>query len=1375
MINSASPTIASSAIRACDGLTGIMVNGGSPQISNSSVSGMKVRGVYVLNSASPTLTGNTLENDVVGIEIVGGGSGTYSGTVFSGNSAYAISYSGSGIIDATSNNWGHASGPLDDSDDRASGGLYNPGGLGNRVSDRVNYYPWTGCAIAAVAVPTGLAGQSRNGAIHLTWDAPAEAAPSGYKVYYGTTSGQYGVPRSVPAGTSYDLDGLANSTVYFIAVSAVNSLGAESSKSAEISLMPDGTLPGGTVQINGGAAFTISTTVTLTLGASDPSGVAEVCLSNTSVCTAWVPFATSKTWTINGGEGNRTVFAWFKDGAGNISASAATDDILVDTVVPETWIDSGPQAPTPSSTAIFSFSSPDEASPTFECSLDGAAFGACASPRQYTGVSIQRHTFAVRAVDPHGNRDATPATRTWRVGMNRAPELAVIGNKATTEAAALTFVVAATDGDGDPITLSASNLPLGARFDGATGNFSWTPWYDQAGTYTAVRFEATDGALTDFEVITVVVGDTPVTLRDGLVAFYPFDGDVQDKSGLANDGVNHGADFVQGREGLGLEFANGDYVEVPHHSSLSPQEAVSISLWAKVYSASQPYAALVYKAGENPPGADNHDRVYTLWATNAPGVHITSTPEAGAQAWCETSGGRYQLNKFVHIVGVIDARTHRMRIWVDGELAASQTYPGDRIRGGAFPLRIGGAFPTPDNLPGVNGVIDEVRIYNRPLTQEEISLLAHNRPPVLETIGDRVVVKGRELRFQVNATDPDGDAVSLTATNLPTGAAFDGPTRTFHWTPGLDRVGSYPGVRFEASDGLLRSFQEITITVTDFNQAPIALDDEVTTLEDTPIDIPVLANDSDPEGDPLQIVDPPLGCIPVPGVPCDRISYTPPLNFCGVTTFPYMISDGELPAMAQVTVNVTCVNDAPVLGPIGDKAVDEDQVLTFTVSGSDVESDDVVTLSVQNSPAGSSFDPASGVFTWKPGFNQQGNYFVTFTATDGGTPRLTDSETITITVRNVNRPPVLARPLTIPAVGEGLRLEFRVLANDPDAGDTLTFAVTPKPGTGDVDRTTGVFIWNTLIGDEGSYPVTFMVTDQDGAADSATATVVVGHTNQPPYFSPALEDQAALEGQPATFAVAGADADVADSVTVSMVSGPEGSAFDQTTGQFSWTPRYDQSGEHQAIFRVSDDGSPMEFSEGVVALSVASSEGPIFLDTFADGTAAGDPDWSVVTGAWTVVTGAYTSSKSFAGQALVKVFDPLTNPIKAGIIQASVKMTSTFRTAANGSIVFGYRDPTHYRYVRVYSGKIVIGQVGAIGADAAGIKKTIKTTTAVGRASQLLLKICPDGTVQVFKGTALKGSAKFAVAVPGGVGLAADRAKTIFDNVQVDDDSALSP
>lgn len=222
-----------------------------------------------------------------------------------------------------------------------------------------------------------------------------------------------------------------------------------------------------------------------------------------------------------------------------------------------------------------------------------------------------------------------------------------------------------------------------------------------------------------------------VQLDTGLVAYYQFEGTANDSSGAGNHGVAHNASFVTGKFNQGLQFT-GDvtsYVEVPHSASLVTPDAVTISAWAKVASNLTAYSALVYKAGEVPTSSGFQDRVFTLWVRSDGGVHLTSTPEgATSQAICDTGSGSYTYNVFIHFVGVIDTVHHIMSIYVNGSKVAECAYLGNQIRGGAYPMRIGGYFATLGDQSGLTGTLDDVRIYNRALTDAEVAALYSYRP-----------------------------------------------------------------------------------------------------------------------------------------------------------------------------------------------------------------------------------------------------------------------------------------------------------------------------------------------------------------------------------------------------------------------------------------------------------------------------------------------------------------------------------------------------------------------------------------------------------------------------------------------------------------------
>ncbi|MBI2173063.1 MAG: hypothetical protein HYT73_02505 [Candidatus Aenigmarchaeota archaeon] len=99
-------------------------------------------------------------------------------------------------------------------------------------------------------------------------------------------------------------------------------------------------------------------------------------------------------------------------------ASASTISTLpassLDTTPPDTTIITTPPSTTSSTTFNFYFRSSETGS-TFECSLDGGTFEVCTSPKRYTSLPRSTHTFSVRAKDPAGNFDLTPASFSWTI------------------------------------------------------------------------------------------------------------------------------------------------------------------------------------------------------------------------------------------------------------------------------------------------------------------------------------------------------------------------------------------------------------------------------------------------------------------------------------------------------------------------------------------------------------------------------------------------------------------------------------------------------------------------------------------------------------------------------------------------------------------------------------------------------------------------------------------------------------------------------------------------------------------------------------------------------------------------------------------------
>jgi type VII secretion-associated serine protease mycosin len=136
------------------------------------------------------------------------------------------------------------------------------------------------------------------------------------------------------------------------------------------------------------------------------------------------------------------------DAVANVDATPAAATWTVDTTPPETAITVGPPdgATVGSREATFGFGA-DESRASFECSLDGSPFANCASPESYDSLSDGAHTFSVRATDPVGNVEPTPASRAWTVDTI-APDTTIIsGPPAETSSTSATFEFTS----GDPV------------------------------------------------------------------------------------------------------------------------------------------------------------------------------------------------------------------------------------------------------------------------------------------------------------------------------------------------------------------------------------------------------------------------------------------------------------------------------------------------------------------------------------------------------------------------------------------------------------------------------------------------------------------------------------------------------------------------------------------------------------------------------------------------------------------------------------------------------------------------------------------------------------------------------------------------------------
>ena len=253
--------------------------------------------------------------------------------------------------------------------------------------------------------------------------------------------------------------------LYTFRARAKDVAGNEDGSPATLSFIIDATAPDTTIT-GGPSGETNDPTPTFTFTSSEAGGSFTCAIDNVSTgpCTTNTPVSAV-------GDGLHTFTVTATDAAGNTDPSPAERGFIVDTVAPDTSLDSGPGPVTSDPRPTLTFSSPERFA-TFSCTLDGVS-AACASPfRPASDLADGSHTFSVAARDGAGNQDATPPSRTFTV-ETRPPDTTIAGPSLTNQtrpAFALSATEAATfecalDG-APPAVCAADYTPTTPQADG---------------------------------------------------------------------------------------------------------------------------------------------------------------------------------------------------------------------------------------------------------------------------------------------------------------------------------------------------------------------------------------------------------------------------------------------------------------------------------------------------------------------------------------------------------------------------------------------------------------------------------------------------------------------------------------------------------------------------------------------------------------------------------------------------------------------------------------------------------------------------------------------------------------------------------------------
>ena len=206
---------------------------------------------------------------------------------------------------------------------------------------------------------------------------------------------------------------------------------------------------------------------------------------------------------------------------------------------------------------------------------------------------------------------------------------------------------------------------------------------------------------------------------DNLIAYYPLDIDTLDASGNGNDGtVNGDPNFVEGMVATAMEFdGDGDFLDCGNNPILALTDAVSISAWIKVA-----VQGADHKVGGNQDGANGG---YKMSVYNDKIEFEIRTSGNSAVLNRDVGGGTVlDVDVWYHVVGVYSLADGYIRTYVDGELDR-ELETTEALGASPGSLMIG-CEPFSAGQYNFNGVMDDIRVYNKALSEDEARYLANN-------------------------------------------------------------------------------------------------------------------------------------------------------------------------------------------------------------------------------------------------------------------------------------------------------------------------------------------------------------------------------------------------------------------------------------------------------------------------------------------------------------------------------------------------------------------------------------------------------------------------------------------------------------------------
>lgn len=811
---------------------------------------------------------------------------------------------------------------------------------------------------------------------------------------------------------------------------------------------------------------------------------------------------------------------------------------------------------------------------------------------------------------------------------NRPPQFSSDPVTTVNENSLYEYRVEADDPDGDKLRFSLNHAPKKMTFDGRT--IRWTPTFEQSGNYSfsVVAKDASSETVQNIDLMVVHVNRPPIWTSSRLGNAK--EGEIFSQMLKASDPDADQLMFEVAKGPQGLTITEEGLLSWSPDFDTAGEHVIEVLLSDGEETVAKRFTLQVTNTNREPQFTSvaalhaSEASEYNYWIEtldpDADTVNLTlrkspkgmilegqqlhwvpSYTQAGVYpVILEVSDGTLKMEQRFEVTV---ENTNRLPVWQTETLTGAQEAgeynvileasdaDGDAL---SYQLQSG-----PEGLTvSDTGVMHWLPSYESAGTHQLALVVNDGQDQTTKTLAVTVSNTNREPEFtaqpplQAAETSPyqydlmihdaDGDVLIAKLQQGPVGMTLQ--NNKLQWTPSFEQSGSH-SVEVEILDAESSIKQVFQITVSNTNREPVFTPPTSAVLslqENSAWSLPLDLVDADNDTLSLKISNAPAG-VTLKG---QTLHWTPTYIQAGVHKVRVAASDAESVVYLSLDLHVENTNRAPQISSPALLNAKEDEAYEYEVKAFDLDINEdkkaleVLSYKVLSGPEGMAF--AGERLVWKPNFDHAGEHVVKIQVSDGS---LMVEQAFTLTVANTNRAPAFDSVADVYYILEDETYEYDIDVMDLDA-DNVTLSL--EKGPEGLQLTGRSLRWKTGFKDAGEYSVVLKASDGDLETLQPLSLLVENNNRLPVFVSE--PKKRAFESVDYRYQIKVSDDDK-EQLGLILLEGPDGMRL-KDQGLISWTPAFDQFGEHDVKISVSD-GIDTQYQTFTVNV-IDTNRGPTF-------------------------------------------------------------------------------------------------------------------------------------------------------------------------------------